>query len=53
MGNEFLLQEITKNAKVIPLECQERVLEVLKAMAFTRKITGEQVSVTKDDGEEG
>ena len=33
-----LLDEIVECAGKIPLECQERVLDVVKAMAFTREV---------------
>lgn len=32
-----LLNEIMLNAKQVPLECQERILDILKGMAFTKK----------------
>lgn len=32
-----ILNEIMENASKVPLECQERVLDVLKGMAFTRQ----------------
>lgn len=34
-----LTDEIVKEAQQIPKECQEKVLDIVKAMAFTRKIT--------------
>jgi hypothetical protein len=40
-GDDFmsntLLNEIMLNAKQVPLECQERILDILKGMAFTKK----------------
>jgi len=33
-----LLDEIVECAGKIPLECQERVLDVVKAMTFTREV---------------
>lgn len=33
-----LSNEIVKNAEKIPLECQEKLLDVIKAMAYTRKV---------------
>ena len=32
-----ILDEIHLNAKELPLECQEKVLEIMKAMAFTKE----------------
>ena len=37
-GSIDLANEITENASLIPLECQERILDMIKAMAFTRKV---------------
>ena len=36
--NKELLDEIVEYAGKIPLECQERVLDVVKAMVFTREV---------------
>ena len=33
-----LSSEIVRNAEKIPLECQEKVLDVIKAMVYTRKV---------------
>lgn len=33
-----LAEEILKNASEIPLECQEKILENMKAMIFTKKV---------------
>ncbi|MBD5498122.1 MAG: hypothetical protein HDR11_10225 [Lachnospiraceae bacterium] len=33
-----LADEIVKEAKDIPTECQEKILDIVKAMAFTRKV---------------
>lgn len=33
-----LADEIVKEAENIPKECQERVLDIVKAMSFTRKV---------------
>lgn len=33
-----LAEEIFKNASEIPLECQELVLDNIKAMLFTKKV---------------
>lgn len=33
-----LADEIVKEAKDIPKECQEKILDIVKAMAFTRKV---------------
>ena len=32
-----ILNEIHGNAKDLPLECQEKILDVVKAMAFTKE----------------
>ena len=37
-GNTQLAKEIVENASMIPVECQERILEIIKAMVFTRKV---------------
>lgn len=37
-GNMKLVDEIVKNASVIPVECQEHILDLIKAMAFTREV---------------
>lgn len=37
-GNVKLAKEIVENASMIPVECQERILEIIKAMVFTRKV---------------
>ena len=37
-GNTQLANEIVENARMIPVECQERILEIIKAMVFTRKV---------------
>ena len=33
-----IVNEIIENASNIPVECQEHVLDVVKAMAFTRRV---------------
>ncbi len=33
-----LLNEIVECVGALPVECQERVLDVVKAMAFTREV---------------
>lgn len=38
VGSMKLADEILANASVIPVECQEHILDVIKAMAFTRKV---------------
>ena len=37
MKNKKILDEIMANAEQIPLECQERILDIVKGMAFTNK----------------
>ncbi|WP_411680137.1 hypothetical protein [Clostridium thailandense] len=37
MNNETILNEIMLNAREVPLECQERILDILKGMAFAKK----------------
>lgn len=38
VGSMKLADEILANASVIPVECQEHILDVIKAMAFTRSV---------------
>lgn len=38
MKDMKLVNEIVENASTIPIECQEHILDVIKAMAFTRKV---------------
>lgn len=33
-----IVNEIIENANDIPIECQEHILDVVKAMAFTRRV---------------
>lgn len=33
-----LAEEILKNASEIPIECQEKILDNMKAMVFTRNV---------------
>ncbi len=35
---ENLTKEISQNANLLPLECKERVLDLIKAMVFTKKV---------------
>ncbi|WP_181246079.1 MULTISPECIES: hypothetical protein [Clostridium] len=56
MGNIDILNEIMLNAKEIPIECQERILDILKGMAFTKRCLlnphskiKEQVDAEKSD----
>lgn len=35
--SDTVLNEIMLNAKQLPLECQERILDILKGMVFTKK----------------
>lgn len=37
MNKEEILKEIMNNLEQVPLECQEKILDIVKAMAFTRK----------------
>lgn len=37
MDNTAILNEIILNAKELPIECQERILDILKGMAFTKR----------------
>lgn len=37
-ANESLLEEIMECVSKIPPECQERVLDVVKAMVYTREV---------------
>lgn len=44
-----LLDEIVDSASKIPVECQERVLEVVKAMAFTREVMKKESEIVKNE----
>ncbi len=33
-----LTKEIAQNASLLPLECKERVLDIMKAMVFTKEV---------------
>ena len=35
---ESLTKEISQNASLLPLECKEHVLDLIKAMVFTKKV---------------
>lgn len=37
MKDDAMLNEIMVNVKQVPLECQERILDILKGMAFTKR----------------
>lgn len=37
MKKSSILEEIMSNAEQVPLECQERILDILKGMAFTKR----------------
>lgn len=43
-----IADEILANAILIPVECQEHILDVIKAMAFTRKIVEQQQNREND-----
>ena len=51
VGSMKLADEILANASVIPVECQEHILDVIKAMAFTRKVIekNQTINVKKDE----
>lgn len=51
VGSMRLADEILANASVIPVECQEHILDVIKAMAFTRKVIekNQTINVKKDE----
>lgn len=51
MGNSKLVNEIVESASTIPIECQEHILDVIKAMAFTRKVVERGRSVELGAGE--
>lgn len=38
VGDTKLASEILEAASAIPVECQERILDIMKAMAFTRRV---------------
>ena len=43
MKDDAMLNEIMLNVKQVPLECQERILDILKGMAFTKKCLTENM----------
>ena len=48
MNDETILNEIMLNADQIPLECQERILDILKGMVFTKKCLTKDITQIKD-----
>lgn len=48
MSNTTILNEIMSNAKQLPLECQERILDILKGMAFTKKCLTNNTTPTNE-----
>lgn len=52
MNNPTILDEIMVNARQIPLECQERILDILKGMAFTKKCIVNDASNGDSNGAE-
>lgn len=50
MKDDAILNEIMLNAKQVPLECQERILDILKGMAFTQKCLTK--NMTEDNNDE-
>ena len=50
MKDMKLVNEIVENASTIPIECQEHILDVIKAMAFTRKVI-EKRNVSSEEKE--
>ena len=38
MGSIKLVNEIVEASSTLPIECQEHILDVIKAMSFTRKV---------------
>ena len=44
MKDDAILNEIMLNAKQVPLECQERILDILKGMVFTKKCLTKNMS---------
>lgn len=53
MGNPKLVSEIVETASTIPIECQEHILDVIKAMAFTRKVVERGRAADVEAGEYG
>lgn len=49
MERKKLLNEIMVNANKVPIECQERILDVLKGMVFTKKCLLEQQKVSGEE----
>lgn len=47
--NNNLAKEILKNASEIPLECQEKILDNMKAMIFTKRIMLKQEKEAKEN----
>lgn len=53
LGSAKLANEIAENASMIPVECQEHILDVIKAMRFTRMVVEkEMVEKEKAEGKE-
>lgn len=52
MKDNKIVNEIVENASSIPIECQEHILDVIKAMAYTRKVI-EEKQVTENNKKVG
>lgn len=53
MGNPKLASEIVESVSTIPIECQEHILDIIKAMAFTRRVIESGCSEGIDAGKYG
>ena len=49
MNDEDILNEIMINVKQVPLECQERILDILKGMVFTKKCLTKYITIAKEE----
>ncbi|EKQ51787.1 MULTISPECIES: hypothetical protein [unclassified Clostridium] len=49
MNDENILNEIMINVKQVPLECQERILDILKGMVFTKKCLTKYTTIAKEE----
>lgn len=49
MNNKTILNEIMLNVKQVPLEYQERILDILKGMTFTKKCLTKNSHVTNEE----
>ncbi len=41
--DDVLIDEIMQQASQVPIECQEKILEILRGMAFTKKCLTKEI----------